>query len=619
MSARTTADIEALLRALRASGTADELDVHFAAFICRTSGAPSPALALAAVLASHATREGHVCVDLARAAGEVVGESGIEAPPLSQWLRVLTRCDAIGGPGAHKPLILEGTRLYLYRYWRYECEVAEALLARATRAAPEVNEAAVRDALSRWFPQQQEEVDWQKVAAALAVTRALAVISGGPGTGKTTTVMRALAILAEVSPRPLRMALAAPTGKAAARLQEALRAARAALDLPPHIDAQLPREAATLHRLLGAVPGSTRFRHHREHPLPLDVLVVDEASMIDLALMAKLLDALPPHARLIVLGDKDQLASVEAGAVLHSLCAGPDACSPAAAERLCTLTGYEMPNVADVPPLADAIAFLRRRYRFAADSAIAALADAARDQRVDAALGVLANADGDEAQWYADADYGSMVVALADRYEELLRAAQAGATPENLYAMLRRQGVLCAHRTGPYGAETLNRAIESELRRRGAILEPGSWFPGRPVMVRRNDYAARLYNGDLGIVCADADGRLGVYFPDASGELRRFPPARLPGCDSAFAMTVHKSQGSEFESVDFVLPAQRSRILSRELFYTAVTRAIRQVRIWGSADIVRASLTTPVVRDSALAERLWLRPGKKVPVQAALF
>lgn len=620
MTARDVAGADALLRELRASEAIGELDAQFAAFIGRNATQATAPLVLAAALTSHATSEGHVCIDLARVAGKAVGESSVQAPTLAAWRAALEASDAVGRPGEWKPLVLDGDRLYLRRYWQYECAVAEQLLARATQRIDAVDAKAVRAALDRWFP-ASEDIDWQKLAAALVVTRPLTVISGGPGTGKTTTVMRALAVLAETSAKPLRIALTAPTGKAAARLQEALRHARAALALPAQIDTQLPQEASTLHRLLGTVSGSTRFRHDRARPLPLDVLVVDEASMIDLALMAKLLDALPPHARLIVLGDKDQLASVEAGAVMHSMCAGPDAYTSDTAVLLRKLTGYSVPAARDVSPLADSVALLRQRYRFAAGSAIAALADAAREGDVDAALRVLAEHDGSEATWHGASEHAAMVSALADRYEPLVRAAQrTGSAPEALYALLREHGVLCAHRAGPYGAETLNRAVELELRRRGLIDEPGTWYRGRPVMIRRNDYAARLYNGDVGVACADAEGRLGVYFPDAAGRLRRYATARVSAsCESAFAITVHKSQGSEYRAVDFVLPAQPSKILTRELFYTAVTRATSHVAVWGRAEIVRACLTGSVTRDSALANRLWFKPEANTPVQASLF
>lgn len=601
-------NIDALLRRLREAEAIGDLDAHFAAFICRHTRQPTTALALAAALVSHATVEGNICIDLAAHAGRHIADGAFDAPFLHDWSDELMKCGAVGRPGEHAPLVLDGSRLYLYRYWAYECAVAEQLRTRVSRPAREIDDAVLRAALDRWFP-ASEEIDWQKIAAALVATQPLTIISGGPGTGKTTTVMRALAVLAGTSPEPLRMALAAPTGKAAARLQEALRQARSSMRLAPEIDAQLPREAATLHRLLGVLPGRTRFRHDRAHPLPLDVLVVDEASMIDLALMAKLLDALPSHARLVVLGDKDQLASVEAGAVLHSMCAGPDAYSPAMVARLKALTGYELPGAADAPPLADALALLRRRYRFAAGSSIAALADAARAGDADAALRLLERTDRDAMIWHAGCDQRTLIATLADRYEALIAAAQSGAAAEHVHGLLRAHGVLCAHRNGPYGAATLNGAVESELRRRGRITEAGSWFRGRPVMVQRNDYAARLYNGDLGVTLADEEGRLGVYFPDGAGQLRRYAPARLPACESAFAMTVHKSQGSEFDAVDVVLPGEISPVLTRELFYTAVTRAMVRVAIWGSAEIVRASLTARVERDSALAQRLWHREG----------
>ncbi|HEY9381394.1 MAG TPA: ATP-binding domain-containing protein, partial [Burkholderiales bacterium] len=262
---------------------------------------------------------------------------------------------------------------------------------------------------------------------------------------------------------------------------------------------------------------------------------------------------------------------------------------------------------------------LRKRYRFAAGSAIADLADAACVGDADTALRVLTDANEAEVVWHPESTHATLVAMLADRYEPLLRMAQTPAEPEAVHALLRARGVLCAHRIGAHGAVTLNRAVENELRRRGLIAEQGAWFRGRPVMIARNDYAARLYNGDLGVTLIGADGRMGVYFPDQSGQLRRFAPARLPDCDSAFALTVHKSQGSEFEAVDFVLPSEFSPVLTRELFYTAVTRAARSVEVWGAAEVVRASLAARVVRDSALVERLWFTQCEKSPVQGTLF
>lgn len=590
--------LEFLNAGLRASALS-EMDLQFAHFLAEHARQHTEEVALAAALVSRASGGGHVCLDLKAIAGAPLWE-GVHAPALDAWRAALQASGVLKQDDRPAPLVLEGERLYLYRYWRYEVEVAEKLRALAQGPEDAPNEEGLRVALRRWFPSSADsaEPDWQQLAAALAVLKRFAVISGGPGTGKTTTVLRVLAILAELSPRPLRIALAAPTGKAAARLQESLRLGREALQLPPAIAAQLPKEAATLHRLLGHLPGRTRFRHRRDHPLALDVLVIDEASMIDLALMAKLLDALPPDARLIMLGDKDQLASVEAGAVMNSLCADAQGYSFALAQRLESVSGYRPPVVAAMSALSDNIAVLRRAYRFEADSGIGALAQAALAGDAERSLALLGR---ETTQWRSsDGALQDFIAA----YSPLLQAAQSGAAPQVLMQSTRRFAVLCAHREGPMGARRLNEAIEQGLRRTGLIATSGDWYPGRLVMMNRNDYGLRLFNGEVGIACKDETGGLAVYFPAADGSLIRYATARVAGCETAFAMTVHKAQGSEFESAAFVLPAEASPILSRELFYTAVTRASRRLSIYGGEAAIRAALARRVERDSALAQRL---------------
>lgn len=553
-----------LLQEALHSGAIGEMDAHFAVFLAAHSRSADASVALAAALLSRATSQGHVCVDLARHAGEA----------LKDWQGALEASGLLASDGQPAPLIYENGRLYLHRYWQYEKAVAENLRLRAQQSFPPADEAL----LQTYFPQSGED-DGQRAAAALAVRKGLTLISGGPGTGKTTTVLRVLAILAEQAEKSLRMKLAAPTGKAAARLQEALRLGRARLSLPPVVDAQLPQEALTLHRLLGGIPGRTQFRHHRDHPLPLDVLVVDEASMIDLALMAKLLDALPQHARLIILGDKDQLASVEAGAVLSHLCA-PQARA-----------------------LKDNLIFLRHSYRFDTGGGIGALADAALRGDAEAVLATLATED-KVLQWSTATDMKGLIGGLADAYAPLFEAARAGASPADVLQLTRRFTALCAHREGVWGAAGINTALEREFRRRGWIGGAEAWYPGRLIMLNRNDYGLRLFNGDNGVALRDERGELAVFFVGAEGACKRYAPARLPACDTAFAMTVHKAQGSEFDEAAFILPQQRSPLLSRELFYTAVTRASGKVRIHASEEMIRASLVQRVERDSGLAARL---------------
>src|SRR5579875_1046358 len=507
--------------------------------------------------------------------------------------------------------------LCLHRYWAYEHELAQDLAARAAAAEP-VDEERLRADLARLFgPAGGDAVDWQRIATALAVLRRLCVISGGPGTGKTSIVVRILALLAAQAGGRLRAGLAAPTGKAAARLAEAVRTAKRRLALDAVVAAAIPEEAATIHRLLGPRSGSVSFRHDRANPLPLDVLVVDEASMVDLALMAKLVAALPPEARLVVLGDRDQLASVEAGAVLGDLCGPAPGFSAAVAHRLTAVTGVPVPAAAGRrSALGDSIVLLDRSWRFGAESGIGRLAAAINRGDAAGALALLADGRCPDVGWRPISADGDFRPALEERalagFEPYIARIGAGADPAAALAAFAAFRVLCAHRGGPAGAETLNRRLEARLRARWSGSGRSPWYPGRPVLVTENDYELRLFNGDVGIALPDpaAGGALRVAFEAADGAFRRVPPARLPAHEPAWAMTVHKSQGSEFDAVLLVLPAEPSRVMTRELLYTAVTRARRRVEVWGEAEQLRAAVERPLVRSSGLRDALGGAPGE---------
>ncbi|HLK12801.1 MAG TPA: exodeoxyribonuclease V subunit alpha [Candidatus Binatia bacterium] len=618
------------LEALRAAGLAD-LDAHFARFVAHLAGSDAPELALAACLASRATASGHVCVDLAALAGGVVmPEEGVDAPAdvtpvvapgLDAWTAALRASPVVGAPGEHRPLVLDGRgRLYLHRYWAYERRLADDLLARAA-VVEEVDERRLRADLVRLFgPAQEGEVDWQRIAAATAALRRLCVISGGPGTGKTSIVVRILALLAAQAHGRLRAGLVAPTGKAAARLAEAVRAAKRREPLDPAARDAIPEDACTIHRLLGPRSGSVAFRHDRANPLPLDVLVVDEASMVDLALMAKLVAALPPAARLVVLGDRDQLASVEAGAVLGDVCGPAPGLSEACAARLAAVTGAPVPAAAGgTSALGDSVVLLRRSWRFGAESGIGRLAAAVNRGDGAGALALL------EEGGFSDVVWRPMTVATDVRpqlderalegFRPYLDRVVAGADVGEAFAAFAAFRVLCAHRVGPAGAETVNHRLEARLRASVLGGGRGPWYAGRPVLVTQNDYELRLFNGDVGIVLPDpaARGALRVHFEAADGAVRRVPPARLPAHETAWAMTVHKSQGSEFDAVLLVLPTEPSRVLTRELIYTAVTRARRRVEVWGEAQTLRAAVERPLVRSSGLRDALW---GERTQMRA---
>jgi exodeoxyribonuclease V alpha subunit len=569
------------------------LSRQFAAALLRLDPTAGSAVIHAAWLASETVAEGHVCVDLAACAGQRrwqdAQQPGVVLPPLAEWVGQLRASRLVGGAGDYAPLILDQSeRLYLARYWRYECILAADLLGRAAMPCGEVDMSRLQADLDRLFGAAGGgEPDWQRAAAEKAVLRRLCVISGGPGTGKTSTVVRILAALQMHYHGTLTIRLAAPTGKAAARMQEAVRNAKGRLGVAPDILAAIPEQAATLHRLLGSRPDSGKFRHGRAYPLPLDVLVVDEASMIDLALMAKLVEAMPPGARLILLGDKDQLASVEAGAVFGDICAG-------AGEG-----GKDF---------AAAIALLHKSYRFGADSGIGKLAQAIRLGDADRALAVL-GADVDEIAWHRGGgrdDSAVLVKRLRDGYREYLDALRGEASPAGLFDLFGRFRALCAHREGSSGVAGLNQLLEDDLRRAGEIPRRGDWYHGRPVMVTQNEYNLALFNGDIGIAMA-VGGELRVVFQGADGRLRDFAPGRLPPHETVYAMTVHKSQGSEFDEVMLVLPDDATPVVNRALVYTAVTRARRRIELWGRQEVLVQAVGRAAMRTSGLKDRLW--PG----------
>ena len=482
------------------------------------------------------------------------------------------------------------------------------------------DEANVLARLAAWLP-PRACFNGQKLAVATACAGRFTLISGGPGTGKTTTVARLLALLQQqalsrADGEPLLIRLAAPTGKAAARLTESLGRALDELQmrLSPELLAQLPRQASTLHRLLGVIPGSHEFRHHASNPLALDVLVVDEASMVDLPMMARLLAAMPPAARLILLGDKDQLASVEAGAVLGDICALLRApLTEAQRTWLQAVTGYELPaegeGDGEAHPLRDRLCWLQKSWRFHAGSGIGQLA-AAVNRGDGRALPRLFSGDYPDITLHeGESRRTQLLQQVSEGYADYLRLVQAPVDETAVRAVLQafnRLRVLCALREGEWGVAGLNAAIQNTLVRQGWLQVEGEWYIGRPVMIVRNDHALGLYNGDIGIAAHDGE-RLRVWFELPDGQVRGFLPSRLPEHETAFALTVHKSQGSEFAHTLLVLPEQDNPVLTRELLYTGITRAKQRLDLFAPLPLLQRAMGKRTERSSGLT-RMLLRP-----------
>lgn len=640
----STISLSEVFDAWRELGWLRPLDVYFAHFVVGDQVAEHPALALAAALVSHQLGRGHVCLDLARALADPA--SVLSLPPqdgrrtdthaidarallrglglssVETWLAILCAAPQVANArqleskeAAPAPMVVDGQRLYLYRSWRAEGDVAASLVSRMG-ALPPADE-QLGELLATYFPHsmapQDGTPDWQKVAVALAATQRLAVISGGPGTGKTTTVIKLLAVLQRQAlnqqGRPLRIRLAAPTGKAAARLSDSISGALQRIVTDDELKRAISCEATTLHRLLGALPDTRRFRHNEQQPLPLDMLVVDEASMIDLDMMRSLLAALPSDARLVLLGDRDQLASVEAGAVLGELCSESAGFSAPMHARLEQLGGTALPQRSPHSPLADNVTMLERSYRFDHNSGIGALARAVNngDRAAVKACWEAGYADIARVDLNQQGD-GQLTELAVDGYRHYLEPL-AQLDPLEALQRLGEFQLLCALRRGRWGVEGLNDTIAQALKRRHLISHTRGWFAGRPVMVTRNDPRLGLYNGDIGLTLPDPDdaSRLRVFFaaPDREEGVRSLAPGRLTAVETCFAMTVHKSQGSEFSRVMLVLPEQPNPILTRELLYTGITRARQHCTIASAAPTLIESATQQRIwRDANLRERI---------------
>ena len=665
------------------AGWLQPLDVGFARFLYESRRDVSGLLLLAAALTSHQLGRGHVCLDLNATLRST--QSVLDLPPefaaepgaaptltpaqalgqlaLEDWRAALNPAIVSDG-SVPAPLVQAGNRLYLYRYWRYEQQVAAAIAARVQ--SPVADEhlpvGRVRAAIDALFGPVAKHggADWQRLACALAARSRFAVVTGGPGTGKTTTVVRLLALLQALhhearSPgepwRPLRIRLAAPTGKAAARLNESI--AGKVHQLPydnlaggSALAASIPVEVVTLHSLLGGRPHSQARRFHAGNPLPLDVLVIDEASMVPLAVMADVVAALRPDARLILIGDKDQLASVEAGAVLGEICrrAQRGHYRLEVAQWLEQATGTDVPQDLvdpDGTSLDQAVAMLRYSHRFGSHSGIGRLAAAVNEGRVEDALAQFEVSCADLALLRLRTGRSAPLAKLI--VEGIEAPAEAGVTatdaPERrgyghylarvaqvpdsndlqafdqwaiqVLEAHRSCQVLCVVREGPWGVKGLNDYIARELHRKGLVPAHAGWYVGRPVMITRNNRALRLINGDIGVVLPyplpDGEERaLRVAFSDGAGGVRWFAPNRLDDVETVYALTVHKSQGSEFDHAVLVMPATPTPVLTRELVYTGITRASRGFTLVlpGTTDIFAQAIAQRVYRSGGLGDAL---------------
>jgi exodeoxyribonuclease V alpha subunit len=606
------------LSAVLTSNRFNPLDRHFSERLVRLSERDCPELALAAALVSRALADGHSCVRLADFAGRsypngpvMEGES-VECPSDRDWEQALRKCDVVGQPGADTPLILDAAgHLYLQRYWRYEQAIAHDLLARSQAPAVVSDRASLKKGLARLFPGSSVQTDWQKVGAFTAVTRTFSIITGGPGTGKTWTVARVLALLLEQpGAEKLKFRLAAPTGKAAARLQESLAQAISSLDCPEPVRQRLqaPDLSTTLHRLLGPIPNTARFRHDRDHPLPVDVLIIDEASMVSLSLMAHSLAALRREGtRLVLVGDKDQLPPVDPGGVLADLCraASLNRFSAAFCEAYQSCTGEVLEQGKGAQAaLRDVAVQLQVNHRSGEAAVLNSLSVHVNAGAAAQVVEMLATAgpSGSPVAWQPLPGRHDLKKTIRQGVLAHYRGVLEALDPGEALEALNHFRILCAVREGPFGMLNLNRVVEEILAEEWPALRARirlGVYPGKPVMVTANNYTLKVFNGDTGVLGTNAGATL-VHFPDETGVIRAIARERLPEYETAYAMTVHKSQGSEFDHLLLVLPDKDNPVLTRELIYTAVSRAKKSVRVLSGLDLLSTAINRQAHRLSGL-------------------
>lgn len=587
----------------------DAFDIQLAEILVAESDSPVFYLVL---LLSRAVRSQHSCLPLTSIDRDdpfhlaLTSHGKKESPFTAQddFAALLTSHIAVGDD---KPLRLYNDNLYFARYDDYEKVFVNAITAR-NALEPNLDNEQLKNLLSNYF-EPTNDIDWQKVACAVACLKRFCIISGGPGTGKTTTVTKLLAILQSLySKVPLKVQLVAPTGKAAARLSESIANAKQFLNIDSQIAKHIPDTAQTLHRLLGVIHLSNKFRHNQQNPLDVDLVILDEASMVDLAMLAKLFDALPNHARVILLGDKDQLSSVDTGNVLSDLCKplilGKDhSYSGQTAKQLAQLLDKPISATQQKDYLLnDNLAFLQVSHRFKSDSGIGRLAKAVNSNDINALHQVYSDNFNDLTFSSLETDFKVFIERAASKYEAYLSAIKQGASISEIHSTFANYQVLCATRVGSYGTNELNTKIEKELSNSNLIQRSGAFYIGMPIMVSENNYQLNLFNGDIGIIINDENDRLMASFIDEQGAERVISTTRLPQFDTVYAMTIHKSQGSEFKDVAMVLPAN-SPVVNRQLVYTGITRAKTSFELISLAGGLERAMAKTVSRYSGLFER----------------
>ena len=602
---------------LKKLGIINPIDYHFAKLIAELDGSDNAPLTLAACLVSQAVANKHVCLFLPAFSQRILAVSdeahdAVLCPDIHQWIARLKESPVVGAPGEIKPLILDDeSRLYLYRYWQYEKDLGDAINKRVADNSIANAPHCLRETLDRIFPvDKKDSFDRQKLAALVCALKNICVITGGPGTGKTTTVAKILAVLLEISQdHHLNIVMAAPTGKAAVRLRESIISSKTRIQTSRKILDAIPENPQTLHRLLQPVIGTAHFKYNNENPLPADIVVVDEASMVDMALMIKLMQAVPDHARLILIGDKDQLASVETGSVLGDICKQQSDLITSSLHKY-LINWMNNKDITDLNynesacTIEDCIVTLTENYRFSDHKYLETFIKAVKSDKFEALADLFQSSDPTVLEM---CKFENLTQFQQKIETDILNGYASYLKTDNVSDALMKFEtfkILCVQNKGYFGVVGINRLAETVLMAHQLIDPTVQWYKGRPILINSNDYSLDVFNGDMGIIWPESNqshAEMFAYFPGRDGNMKKILPQRLPAHETGYAMTIHKTQGSEFDTVLMILPTYDSPLLTRELLYTGITRTRKKLTIWAEPYILKTAMSRKIQRHSGLS------------------
>lgn len=591
------------LKQLHENGIISLVEVEYVRYLTQLNPEESEEVLWAAAACLHAQRNGHICLDFEAIRNEHLfndkrSDFIFTESLTNNWVEKLKNSELVSSGNELKPLVLEDHRLYLHKFWKYEEELA-GWLKNKSQNSKKISE-LVKQSIHSIKPANEDlfEINWQHVAMYLSFLKDLLIISGGPGTGKTYTVLSILASQVLVKD-DLRIALAAPTGKAARRLSESIEQGKAHLSGEANKKLDRIQDATTVHKLLGSDYTGTRFKYNEQQKLPYDLVVVDEASMLDITMWIRLIRALGKHTKLIVLGDKDQLASVEAGSILGDICRGENSFSAKITESISRASGIQVPLANNKPAINDCILFLNKSYRFGDDSGIHKFAEAVNEFDDDRAIDILKNPSYKDITWKIPDE--SVVNEVISKYAVSHYQDYTQNGKKDILTASSKKKILCSVRNGPLGINRINEDAERQIRLKSEGIKNREWYAGRIIISTKNNSTLKIRNGEIGVCYGEEASK--IIFEGE--EIREISTTRLSAYEPAYAITIHKSQGSEFDEVAILLSGSVKTIVSKEILYTSVTRARKNTLIIGYEDTIRAAIKHSVIRNSGLQQKIW--------------